>query len=75
VRVRMRLTWLNSKLGCWFELAGKCYVYALTGDLPDDDSRDLWNSRALDPGEVWIVNGINKLELFVAMRSTGRDSG
>lgn len=66
--MRMMLACLSRKLMRWLELVGECHVYAETGGLPDDDSRDLWDGRALDPGEVWIVNGIDELERFVAMR-------
>ena len=69
MRTPMMLAGLNRKLWRWFELAGQCCAYAETGDLPDDDSRDLWDGRALDPGEVYSVNGIDELERFAAMRS------
>jgi hypothetical protein len=63
------LSWLNRAVWRWLELAGQCYVYAETSMLPADDRRDLWDGRVLDPGEVYIVNGIKEVECFLALRS------
>jgi hypothetical protein len=41
-------------------------VYAETGELSADDHTGLWDGRVLDPGEVYIVNGIEEMERFLA---------
>jgi hypothetical protein len=63
VKVRSRLCRLFWR---WCELVGECCVYAETGELPAADRRDLWDGRALDPGEVYIASGIEAIERFVA---------
>lgn len=57
---------LNRAFWRWCELTGECHVYAETGELPADDRRDLWDGRVLDPGEVYVVNGIAEMECFLA---------
>lgn len=64
-------TQLRQRLGTWLEQIGRCYDYEYTaaGALPQDDGPNRWDGRALDPAELYIVNGVSEIERFLSRRA------